>query len=141
MPGASEGRRIAVFFYGLFMDDELLRAKGVDATNSRIASVEGYALHIGERATLVPNQRGRIYGTIKELSYTEIDHLYSEPSVNAYKPEAVLAKLVDGSQVPALCFNLPSTMYKTLPNLEYASKLRELARRVGLPSTYVENIK
>lgn len=141
MPEASASRRINVFFYGLFMDDRLLHAKGVQAKNSRIASVEGYALHIGERATLVPAQRGRVYGTVKELSQTEIDHLYSEPSVRAYKPEAVLARLTDGSQVPALCFNLPDTMDKVAPNLEYAIKLPELARRIGLPSTYLENIK
>lgn len=141
MPGAGANRRISVFFYGLFMDDELLRTKGVRAINSRIASVEGYALHIGERATLIPHQGGRVYGTIKELSHAEIDNLYSEPSVSAYKPEAVLAKLTDGSQVPALCFNLPNMMDRALPNLEYATKLRELARRIGLPSSYMEHIK
>ena len=141
MQKVSASRRINVFFYGLFMDDELLRANGVQAVNSRIASVEGYALHIGERATLVPDRTSHVYGKIKELSHAEIDHLYSEPSVSAYKPEAVLAKLADGSQVPALCFNLPNTMGKALPNLEYSTKLRELARRLGLPSTYVEKIK
>lgn len=140
MPRIGGNRRINVFFYGLFMDDELLRAKGVQARNSRVASVEGYALSIGERATLVPDPMGLVYGNVKELSYAEIDHLYSEPSVSAYKPEAVLAKLTDGSRVPALCFNLPDTM-GTAQNLEYAAKLRELARQLGLPSTYVENIK
>lgn len=141
MPKVGDSRRINVFFYGLFMDDELLRAKGVQATHSRIASVEGYALRIRERATLVPDKSGRVYGSIKELSHTEIDHLYSESSVNGYRPEAVLAQLTDGSKFPALCFNLPDTTDKALPNLEYAAKLRELARRLGLPSTYVENIK
>jgi hypothetical protein len=32
-------RRIEVFFYGLFMDADLLRAKGADPVNIRSASV------------------------------------------------------------------------------------------------------
>jgi hypothetical protein len=46
------GRRIRVFFYGPFMDEELLRAKGVQPANPRQACVRGFALRIGERATL-----------------------------------------------------------------------------------------
>lgn len=42
MPNVSE-RRIDVFFYGLFMDKELLRKKGFAPTNERIALVHGFA--------------------------------------------------------------------------------------------------
>jgi hypothetical protein len=41
-----------------------------------------------------------------ELTHDEIESLYSEASVRAYRPEAVLCELGDGSRVPALCFNL-----------------------------------
>ena len=44
-------RSIDVFFYGLFMDTELLRAKGVDPVNVRSACIPGFALRIGQRAT------------------------------------------------------------------------------------------
>ncbi len=39
-------RRIEVFFYGLFMDADLLRAKGARPENIRVASVPGFALRI-----------------------------------------------------------------------------------------------
>ena len=42
----------SVFFYGLFMDADVLRQKGVDPRGFRLARVEGYGLRIGERATL-----------------------------------------------------------------------------------------
>ena len=123
------------------MDAELLREKGIRPVNIRIASADGFDLHIGQRATLLPHPKSRIYGVIMELSHAEIDQLYSEPSVRAYRPEAVVADLADGSRVPTLCFNLPEATGVESPNLEYATRLRDLGRRLGLPSAYLEKIR
>ena len=41
------------------------------------------------------------------LTAAELQHLYSQPGLEAYKPQAVLAHLADGSVVTALCYNLP----------------------------------
>ena len=134
-------RRIAVFFYGLFMDADLLRTKGAHPVNPRSACVPGFALRIGQRATLLQNPDARAYGIVMELTHVEIEQLYSEASVRAYRAEAVLAELTDGSQVPALCFNLLVPPGSEEANSEYAAKLRDLARRLGLPSNYVESIQ
>jgi hypothetical protein len=134
-------RRIDVFFYGLFMNPELLRSKGIAPTNIRAACVRRFALRIGERATLLPSPGGRAYGFVMELAHSEIDQLYSEPSVSACRPEAVLVEVEDGSQLPALCFNLIAVPELHEANLEYAAKLRELARRLGLPLEYVDTIQ
>ena len=99
-------RRIEVFFYGLFMDADFLRGKGADPINIRAACVPGFALRIGQRATLLRIPDARVYGILMELTHVEIEQLYAEASVRAYRPEAVLAELTDGSRVPALCFNL-----------------------------------
>src|SRR5712692_118226 len=132
-------RRIEVFFYGLFMDADLLRTKGAHPENLRPACVPGFALRIGQRATLLQNSGARTYGIVMELTYVEIEQLYSEASVRAYRPVAVLAELADGSRVPALCFNLLVPPGPEEANSEYAAKLRDLARRLGLPSNYVES--
>lgn len=137
----SAPRRISVFFYGLFMDAELLREKGIRPVNIRIASVEGFDLHIGQRASLLPHPKSRVYGLLMELPHMEIDQLYSESNVRAYRPEAVVADLADGSRVPALCFNLPETTPGESQNLEYTARLRDLGRRLGLPSAYLEKIR
>jgi hypothetical protein len=134
-------RRIEVFFYGLFMDADLLRAKGADPINIRPASVPGFALRIGERATLLRNPDARAYGMLMELTHAEIEQLYPEASGRAYRPEAVLPELADGSCIPALCFNLIVPPGPDEGNSEYAGKLRDLARRLGLPSDYVEGIQ
>ena len=134
-------RRIDVFFYGLFMDAELLRSKGASPLNIRRAGVPGFRLRIGERATLLRDPDACAHGVLMELSHEEIEQLYSERFVRAYRPEAVLAQLDDGSRLPALCFNLIDPPRPNEHNSEYAAKLRELARRLELPADYVEAIQ
>jgi hypothetical protein len=136
-----EARRITVFFYGLFMDVGLLRAKGVNPTDARPGCVPGFALRIGQRATLEPNDGSSAYGIVMDLSQAEIEQLYSEESVRAYRPEAVLCELADGSHVPALCFNLVGPTTAGEVNSEYATKLRDLANRLHLPAEYVGTIR
>ena len=65
-----------------------------------------------------------------QLTHTEIERLYSEPSVAMYKPEAVLVSR--GSKVVALCFNLPTAPAPTEQDAEYLEQLRGLRRRLGL---------
>jgi hypothetical protein len=136
-----EVRRLDVFFYGLFMDDALLQEKGINPGNRRMAFVEDFSLVIGARATLVPCPGQTVYGVLFLLTHTEVDELYGEASVSAYRPEALLAQLEDGSVIPALCFNLPAPPSITERNPQYASKLRELADRIGLPPSYVSSIR
>lgn len=134
-------RRIDVFFYGMFMDDALLREKGVNPVNRRMARVENFSLVIGARATPVPDAGGTVHGVLFSLTHEEVDALYSEDSVRVYRPEAVFAQLADGTIIPALSFNLPVPPSTDERNPEYVSKLRELAERIGLPSTYVSSIR
>jgi gamma-glutamyl AIG2-like cyclotransferase len=132
--------RVKVFFYGLFMDEGLLREKGLSPLDRRQAFVENFRLVIGARATLVPSAEGEVHGVVYSLTHSEVDALYSEESVSAYRPEAVCAQLADGTFVPALCFNLPAPPAEER-NPEYASKLRQLAARLGLPAEYVASIR
>lgn len=137
-----EPRRIKVFFYGLFMDVELLRSKGLQPTAVQAASVPGYELRIAQKASLAQNATCSAHGVAMELSQTEIELLYSDPSVSAYRPEAVLAQLADGSYIPALCFNLVTLPAQgEVANPDYAVKWRALAARLKLPAAYVESVR
>ena len=133
-------RRIAIFFYGLFMDAEALRSKGVDPTNIRRATVRGFSMRIGQRATLVPDAAGQVCGIVMNLSHDDIDRLYAEPTVRVYRPEAVVCEIDESIPVPALCFNLPVPPSARERNPDYASKLKELARRLELPQEYINRI-
>jgi len=134
-------RRADVFFYGLFMDEELLRAKGLQPENVELAAVDGLSLRIGQRAALVPSPGGRVHGLVMSLKLAELDRLYSDPSVQAYRPQAVLAQLASGGAIAALCYNLPRPPEPTERNPEYAAKLRVVAQKVGLPTDYVATLQ
>ena len=134
-------RHADVFFYGLFMDQDLLRAKGLAPQFVELASVPGFALRIGQRAALVPNPSGRVHGVVMSLTLAELEQLYSESSVQAYKPQAVLAHLASSGTIAALCFNLPEAHSPTERNPEYATKLRSVGQKVGLPADYVASLQ
>lgn len=135
---AAMARSIHVFFYGLFMDVEALRANRFDPGDPRHAVVKGMMLCIGERATLVPEPSGSIPGVVMTLRHDEIDRLYAEPSVADYRPEAVMVEIHDGSIVAALCFNLPALSDASVANPVYAAKLRNLLMRLGLAADHLD---
>jgi len=100
-------RSAHVFFYGLFMDQELLHSKGIQPEQVEVAWVDGLELRIGQRAALARSERGRVYGLVMTLTFRQLDKLYAEPGVEAYRPEAVLAHLSGGGTIAAMCYNLP----------------------------------
>lgn len=134
-------RQIDIFFYGLFMDEALLKEKGLSPQNQRLAEVENFKLVIGERATLVRSSMESVYGVLFSLTQAEIDSLYADPSVRQYRPEPVSARLRNGEIVAAVCFNLPQAPAPTERNPQYAARLKELAQRLGLPAEYVARIR
>ena len=125
------------FFYGLFMDMELLRASGVQPANPRRAAVDGYALRIGQRATLWPDTGARAYGVLASLTHAELDRLYTAPGLERYRPEAVLACPFEGAPTPALCYNLREAPAPDERNPEYALRLRQALEQLGFPPDYI----
>ena len=64
-------RKIDGFFYGLFMDIQVLRQAGVQPSNLRRACVADFTLRIGLRATLVPCPGARTCGM--SIALTDAD--------------------------------------------------------------------
>jgi len=131
---------IRVFFYGLFMDESLLASKDVRPTESTIGYVDGFSLHIGKRATLLPEANSRAYGVLMKITSEGAAALYSEQSVADYVAEPVVVKLPGNIQVSAVCYNLPAARL-TGTNPEYAAALLTLATKLGLPDSYLGHIR
>lgn len=131
-------RQVDGFFYGLFMDVEVLRQAGVEPSNPRRASVMDFALRIGQRATLVPSPGARVYGMIFSLTHAELERLYSAPGLEHYRPEAVLAHGMEGAVIPALCYNLLQAPEPHERNPEYAVRLQAVLTKLGFPREYIE---
>jgi hypothetical protein len=130
-------RRIDVFFYGLFMDAETLRGQGVTPSHPRRACVEGFALRIGRRATLVPASGARAWGMLLAVTHADLARLYGTPGLEPYRPEPVLARPLDGAPVPALCYTLPEPPGPDERNADYATRLQSVLRGLDFPADYV----
>ena len=130
-------RRIDAFFYGLFMDVDILKQAGVEATNIRRAFVRNFALRIGQRATLIPSIGARAYGMIMSLSHADLARLYGAPGLEHYRPEAILAQTLDGTAIAALCYNLIEPPAPDERNPEYAARLQRVLQKLDFPAEYV----
>jgi hypothetical protein len=93
--------RVDVFFYGLFMDEQVLAEQGIQATQPRRAYAEGLRLRIGQRATLVPEGGARAYGMVYALT-KGLEALYAQPGLEAYRAEPIEVRVVDGSNLTAM---------------------------------------
>jgi hypothetical protein len=137
---AMGARPMVVFFYGLFMDPEVLERKGVRAADPKVARLEGYWLSIAARATLVHDPAETVCGILMQVSADDLRRLYSDASVRDYRPEAVRVTLGDGQRVEAVCYTLPPPVERVEPNPTYAAELYSLANRLGLPEDYLAKI-
>ena len=117
------------------MDESVLRAKGVEPRAARRAVVRDYQLKIGQRAMLVRQTSSQAYGMVYALSESEIDSLYSEPGLEMYHPEVVVATFEDGSSSAVTTFNLPHDADTSDPNPAYVAKLRLVLERLGFPTS------
>ncbi|MFT5113469.1 MAG: hypothetical protein ACI8P9_002800 [Parasphingorhabdus sp.] len=129
------------FFYGLFMDADLLREKDLNPCQTRLAFVDGFGLRIGDRATLARSNQERSYGTIIQLQHSELDQLYGVDGLRDYLPESIEAfSIADNQSIPATTYLLPVEKLSGT-NHAYATSLATIARKLGIPEDYVKEIE
>jgi len=152
----SENRPQDVFFYGLYMDPNLLEDKNIAANNPRLAVVRDYHLRIGKMATLLRSPGKLCIGMLYSMTHEEIHRLYWGAGLDAYVAEAVLANVVDDrirqysalsdiedvyrsidafsvDRVAALCCNLIVPPAEDESNTAYQEKLSNVMRQLKIP--------
>ncbi len=129
-----------VFFYGLFMDTELLKKAGVHPLSQARGFVDNYTIEIGERATLARCDGAKAYGVLMELEEADVRKLYAETSVADYMPEEVDVKTDSGSTVKGTCYILHGNPSNSR-NQKYAEALYKLAKILGFPKEYLDKIR
>ena len=128
-----------VFFYGLFMDVNILKKNGLNPTNIRSAHLPDYRLKIGNRASLIASPGATAYGLLIKVDKAATLALYKEASVADYIAEEVVVITRNGESVKATCYNLPEEML-TGTNSAYATSLYDLAMRLDFPNAYLTHI-
>jgi hypothetical protein len=129
-----------VFFYGLFMDPDLLKEKGLDPGDFRLACAEGYGLRIGRRATLERSETEQVFGSVMTLSRGELELLYAGEGVADYVPESVTVADLEGDLIQAISYILPMELLSGR-NPDYARALLSVAEKLGLPDSHLRAIE
>lgn len=140
---STESKRVWVFFYGTFMNIEVLAEYGVIAGESLPAKVPGFELTIRPRVNLVASDRSCVYGGLVKVTHDDLARIYSGLTSAfgiTYHPEAVLAETLHGAYIPALCY-IAQKMEDAPPDGAYVRQLAACARKLGLPEWYALHIE
>jgi Gamma-glutamyl cyclotransferase, AIG2-like len=131
---------VDAFFYGLFMDEGVLAASGVAPRHGRKARLDGFALRIGKRATLVRQVGGTAWGMVFALTKVELDRLYGAPGLELYRPEDVEVVLENRAMIPAVVYTLVQPPKPHERNPDYAERLKKVLTQLEFPADYVASI-
>lgn len=132
-------RKVPVFFYGSFINLDVLKQAELEPEDSRVARLLGWELRIAPLATLEPNDSGAVYGIVVECTHEQLDRLYGQDWVGAYLPEAVLVE-IEGCFLPALTYL--KWDYERAPAApDYVERIAGPAASLGFPDWYVKHIR
>jgi cation transport regulator ChaC len=131
---------VDAFFYGLFMDEGVLREAGVAPRHGRRARLDGFALKIGRRATLARSAGATVWGMVYALTPAELGKLYDAPVLERYRPEEVEVALENRAMIAARVYILPQPPAAAEPNPEYVERLKVVLTRLGFPADYIARV-
>ena len=77
---------LEIFFYGSFMDLEVLRTVGVVPKTFETAELKNWSITFSPMATIIQSRGDSVYGAIAELSRAEVRTLCSRDDLKHYNP-------------------------------------------------------
>jgi hypothetical protein len=136
-------RKVWTFFYGSYMNFDVLKELGLVPDRWDVAKLSGFDLRIEPRANLVPSDQHCVYGIIATATHQELSRLYAHAKDvlgETYLPEAVLVQTPNGTWLPALCY-IAATMQPGPAADDYINRIAGPAREYGFPDWYVRRIE
>src|SRR5581483_11204556 len=134
------GPKVWTFFYGSFINLDVLRQAGYVPEQFEVARLSGFDIRIGPLANLVRSDGRRVYGIVAAATHEELRRLYSQDWVGTYFPEAVLVETPDGKWRPALCYIAPEQEARP-PAADYVDRIVGPARQHGFPAWYIDRLE
>lgn len=140
----STGHKVDVFFYGSYINFQVLARAGIEKRPYQLVRLPGYRLVIGPLANLEEDEAFQAYGILTSLTHAELHRLYEEHARRKfggiYLPEAVLVFSLENALMPALCY-LSHDMTPAAPDPDYVDRILHPARDYGFPADYLEDIQ
>ena len=136
-----ETPKAQVFFYGSFINRDVLAKGGLIVDRFEIVRAWGFDIRIQTLATLVRSERHCVYGILVTATPGQLQRLYGQDWLGqAYVPEAIVVETPDGRLVPTLCY-IAHGLPPARPAPDYVDWIVNAAREAGFPPWYIERLK
>jgi hypothetical protein len=132
-------RKIPVFFYGSFINVEVLKRADVVPEDYRVARLPGWELTIAPLATLAPKDAAAAFGIVVDCTHVELERLYAQDWVGTYLPEPVLVD-IDGALLPALTY-IKWDYEPSAAAPDYVERIAGPAEKLEFPAWYIAHIR
>ncbi len=136
-------RTVDVFYYGSYMNLEVLAGLGLRPERIAVARLDDFDIRIRPLANLVPAVGCRVHGIVAASTHDEIHRLYDHARDvlgGVYLPEAVVVHTADDPARPALVYVAPR-MDAAPADPAYVERIVAAARGHGLPADYVRKLE
>jgi hypothetical protein len=135
--------RVWVFFYGSYMNFDVLREVDLAPPQWAVARLIGFDITIAPRANLVASEFACVYGIVALAAHRELQRLYAHAKDvlgETYLPQAVLTESLDGKWRPALCY-LAAEMAPRPAAPDYVDRIVRPAKELGFPDWYIARLQ
>jgi hypothetical protein len=128
------------FFYGSFMNLDVLKAGGYVPQSNEVARLSGFDICIQPLATLVRSDQHCVYGIVALGTHEQLHRLYSQDWVGVYLPEPVLVETLDGKWRAAFCYIAPASEARPATN-DYIDRIVGPAKHYSFPAWYIARLE
>jgi cation transport regulator ChaC len=136
-------REIWTFFYGSYIDLDVLKEVDYTPREHKVARLPGFDITIRPLANLVRSDRQTVYGIAATGTHAELARLYDHAENilgGRYLPEAVLVQTTSGLWMPVLTYIAPKLSGEHA-EADYVDRIAKPAKAYGFPSWYIERIE
>jgi hypothetical protein len=135
--------KVWVFFYGSYINMDVLREVQLVPEQWEVARLHGFDIRIEPRANLVTAPEHVVYGIVAAATHPELARLYAHARDvlgEVYLPQAVLVETLAGLWRPALCYICP-VMVPRPADTAYVERITGPAREYGFPEWYIARLE
>jgi len=137
---------IWTFFYGSWINLEILKEKDLLPLQYEVAKLHGYKIYIQPIANLIPDESSMVYGVLfsmtREKHQRILTALMQGTMGNTYLPEAVLVETEkDKKWIPAICYMAVPSAEAKQANPDYIDPFIKSARDWKFPESYIKYLE
>jgi cation transport regulator ChaC len=135
--------KVWTFFYGSFINREVLKKAGYTAEQYEVAKLSGFNIHIQPLANLVRSDQHCVYGIVARATHEELNRLYEYAQSGlggTYLPEPVMVETLDGKWRAAFCYIAPA-LESAAPTNDYIDRIVGPAKEYGFPGWYLARLE